>query len=143
MPAMKLAVVAVGKLKERHWVEACDEYVKRVKRYVPCDVVEVRSESDLLARCPPRFARWVLDERGRELTSQEFAKNIERRMTQGAQGIAFVIGGAEGLPQEVRDGAELTIAFGKMTMAHRLVRLVLLEQLYRAFTIIRGEPYHK
>ena len=143
MSGMKLAVIAVGKLKERHWVEACDEYVKRVKRYVPCDVVEVRSESDLLARCPPRFARWVLDERGRELTSQEFAKNIERRMTQGAQGIAFMIGGAEGLPQEVRDGAELTIAFGKMTMAHRLVRLVLLEQLYRAFTIIRGEPYHK
>jgi 23S rRNA (pseudouridine1915-N3)-methyltransferase len=140
---MKVAVVAVGKLKERHWVEACDEYLKRLKRYVPCEVFEVRSESDLVARCPPRFARWVLDERGRELTSQEFAKHIERRMTQGTQGIAFVIGGAEGLPQEVRDGSELTIAFGKMTMAHRLVRLVLLEQLYRAFTIIRGEPYHK
>ena len=140
---MKLAVVAVGKLKERHWVEACDEYLQRVRRYLPAEVVEVRSESDLLARCPPRFARFVLDERGRELTSLEFAKHIERRMTQGSPGIAFIIGGAEGLPDEIRSGAELTIAFGKMTMAHRLVRLVLLEQLYRAFTIIRREPYHK
>ena len=140
MSVMKLAVVAVGKLKERHWVEACDEYLKRVRRYLPCEIVEVRDESSLLDRCPPRYARWALDERGRELTSVEFARNIERLMTHGSPGIAFVIGGAEGLPDV---NAEMTISLGRMTMAHRLARLVLLEQLYRAFTIIRGEPYHK
>jgi 23S rRNA (pseudouridine1915-N3)-methyltransferase len=141
--AMKLAVIAVGKLKERHWVEACDEYLKRLRRYLPCEMVEVRSGAELLGRCPARHARWVLDERGRELTSEELARQLERRMTQGAAGIAFVIGGADGVPEDARNDAELTLALGRMTLAHRLARLVLLEQLYRALTIIRGEPYHR
>jgi 23S rRNA (pseudouridine1915-N3)-methyltransferase len=122
---MKLAVVAVGKLK-------------RLRRYVSCEMIEVRTEKDLQARAPARLARWALDERGTQFSSVEFAKQIEKRMTQG---IAFMIGGAEGLPQGIH--AEVTLSLGRMTLAHRLARLVLLEQLYRAFTIIRGEPYHR
>jgi len=140
---MKLVVVAVGKLKERHWVEACDEYLMRIRRYVSCDVVEVRAEPDLLVKAPARLARWALDERGVQFSSVEFARQIERRMTQGSPGVAFLIGGAEGIDDNIRKGSELTLSLGKMTLAHRLARLVLLEQLYRAFTIIRGEPYHK
>lgn len=140
---MKMAVVAVGKLKERHWVEACDEYLMRIRRYVSCDVVEVRAEPELLAKAPARLARWALDERGVQFSSVEFAKQIEKRMTQGSPGVAFLIGGAEGIDDTIRKGSELTLSLGKMTLAHRLARLVLLEQLYRAFTIIRGEPYHK
>src|SRR5262249_30454883 len=122
---MKLTVVAVGKLKERHYIEACQEYLKRVQRQVPCQVIEVRTAAELLARCPPRAERWLLDERGRELTSAELAAAVGERMRRGTAGLAFLIGGADGVPSEVRAGADFTLALSRLTLAHRLARLVL------------------
>jgi 23S rRNA (pseudouridine1915-N3)-methyltransferase len=140
---VKLVVLATGKLKERHWVEACAEYHKRIKHYLPCEIVEVKKEGELLSRCPPRLLRWALDERGKQLDSAELARALQKQMTAGSPGIAFLIGGAEGLPEEARASADLVLSLGRLTLAHRLARLVLLEQLYRALTIIRGEPYHR
>jgi len=140
---VKLTVLAVGRLKERHYVEACQDYANRVRRYLPCDLLEVRSEGELLKRCPPRAERWLLDQRGRELSTEELAAAIGRRMASGSAGIAFLIGGAEGVPEPVRQGAQMVLALSRLTLAHRLARLVLLEQLYRVMTILRGEPYHR
>jgi 23S rRNA (pseudouridine1915-N3)-methyltransferase len=140
---MRLCVLAVGRLKERHWVEACDEYAKRIRRHLGFEVVEVKRGEDLIARCPPRLERWLLDERGRQLSSPELAQELARRMNAGSAGMAFLIGGAEGLPEGARAAADFTLSLGRMTLAHRLARLVLCEQLYRALSIIKGEPYHK
>jgi 23S rRNA (pseudouridine1915-N3)-methyltransferase len=140
---MKLTVVAVGKLKERHYQEACEEYVRRVQRHLPCEVIEVRDDRALAARLPTRGEVWALDERGREMTSVELARAIEGRMNGGAAAIAFVIGGADGLPATLVKSATVTLSLSRFTLAHRLARLVLLEQLYRALSIIKGEPYHR
>jgi 23S rRNA (pseudouridine1915-N3)-methyltransferase len=140
---VKLCVLAVGKLKERHYVEACQEYERRIARYLPCEVIEVRAGDDLLRRLPPRLEPWALDERGREMTSAELAAQLAARMRTGSAGIGFWIGGADGLPDAARAAARVTLALSRFTLAHRLARLVLLEQLYRALTIVRGEPYHR
>ena len=140
---MRLTLVCVGRLKETYFTAAADEYLKRIRRVLPCEVVEVKAEADLLRRCPPRAERWVLDERGRELGSLELARELGRRMTSGSAGVAFLLGGAEGHSETVRRGADVVLSLSRFTLAHRIARLVLLEQLYRALTIVRGEPYHK
>ena len=140
---MKITIVAVGRIKERGLAEACEDYVQRVRRVLPCEMIEVKAADDLLARCPPRAERCLLDERGRELSSGELASALGQRMNAGAAGIAFLIGGADGVPATVREQADWLLSLSRMTLAHRLARLVLCEQLYRAMTILRGEPYHR
>jgi len=140
---VKLTLLAVGKLRESWVRDGCSEYEKRVRARLPLDVVEVKTAADLTRRLPPRAEVWALDERGRELSSAELAEELRRRMSSGAPGVALLIGGADGLPQELLAGARMRWSLGRLTLPHRLARLVVLEQLYRALSIVRGEPYHR
>ncbi len=153
---MRLRIVAVGKDRSGLYAPAVEEYAKRLSRYVKFELVEVsearkhagtpqaRDEeaAALLARLGPRERVVALDERGEERTSVDFAARV-RRWVEGGQDVALVIGGSDGLAEAILARAAEKIALSRMTLAHRLARLVLVEQLYRAMTILRGEPYHK
>lgn len=142
---MKLLLLAVGKLRDP-WVQAgCAEYAQRLRPRLPVEIVELKRESDMLSRIPPRYACWVLDERGELLTSRELAGRLERvkHGDRSWQGLALCIGGPDGFPDEVRKRADLIVSLSRMTLPHRLARLILLEQLYRAASILGGEPYHR
>lgn len=121
----------------------CDEYARRLRGKFPLEIIEAKDDADLTRRLPPRFKRWALDERGKELTSDELAQTLSKIMNSGEHGVSFVIGGADGLPRELVRGSDFTWSLGKLTLPHRLARLIVVEQLYRAITIIRGEPYHR
>ncbi len=140
---MKFVVAAVGKLKDPRLEGLAGEYLKRLKPQVATEVVEVRRADQLVGRSPAGFEKVALDERGRQMTSTQFAALIEERMNQGRGGMVFWIGGAEGLGEEVRGQADWALSLSAMTMPHRLVRVLFLEQLYRAVSILRGLPYHK
>lgn len=151
---MKLSFLSVGKDRSGLFSPGVDEYAKRLGYGAKVQLLELpesrRSGAQakeeegraLLGRLSPRDALVALDERGKALSSIEFARWLQRQQD-GGRDVAFVIGGDEGLSEEVRDKAALVLSLSAMTMPHRLARLVLLEQVYRAFTIIRGEPYHK
>ncbi len=153
---MRLRVLAVGRDRSGLYAPAVEEYARRIGRYVKFEIVEVpearkhagtpraREEEGeaLLARIAERERVVVLDERGEEETSVGFARRVERWLA-GGRDVALVIGGSDGLAPAVRARASETLALSRMTFAHRLARLVLAEQLYRAMTILRGEPYHK
>jgi 23S rRNA (pseudouridine1915-N3)-methyltransferase len=153
---MKLRVVAVGKDRSGLYAPAVEEYAGRIARYVRFEVVEVgearrhagtpRAKEEegeaLLARIGARDRVVVLDERGAEDTSETFARRVGRWLA-GGQDVALVIGGADGVSDAVRARADETLALSRLTLAHRLARLVLVEQVYRALTILRGEKYHK
>jgi 23S rRNA (pseudouridine1915-N3)-methyltransferase len=140
---VKLTIVAVGKLRESWVREGCAEYEKRVRARLPIEVIELKSAGEIARRLPARAEVWALDERGREWSSSELAGQLKQRMSSGSPGVALLIGGADGLPAEVIAGAQVKWSLGRLTLPHRLVRLVLLEQLYRALSIVRGEPYHR
>jgi 23S rRNA (pseudouridine1915-N3)-methyltransferase len=140
---VKLALLAVGKLKEAWVQEGCAEYAKRMRGKLPLDLVEVKDDGELSRKIPPRYKLWALDERGKQLSSEELAATIKRHMDGGEQGIAMIIGGADGLPRELVDRAAFVWSLGRLTLPHRLARLIVLEQLYRALSILRGEPYHR
>ncbi len=140
---MKLAVIAVGKLKEAWVQEGCAEYAKRVRGKLPLDLVEVKDDAELARKIPPRYKLWALDERGKELSSEDLAASLRAAMNGSEQGIAMIIGGADGLPRELVARADFVWSLGRLTLPHRLARLIVLEQLYRALSILRGEPYHR
>jgi 23S rRNA (pseudouridine1915-N3)-methyltransferase len=110
---------------------------------LPLEIIEAKDDADLGKKLPPRHLVWALDERGKQLGSDELAQTLARRMNAGDSGIAFVIGGADGLPRERVARADFVWSLGRLTLPHRLARLIVLEQLYRAISIIRGEPYHR
>lgn len=153
---MAIRVIAVGAAARDPLIAEADDYLQRIRRHVRVDVVAVDAgrrhakSDDAKVRAAEgaeimRHAAGVrliaLDASGRSLTSEAFAKKLEGWLNRGD--LAFAIGGATGLHPDVLAGAELVLAFGPLTLSHRLARLVLCEQLYRAFTILRGEPYHK
>jgi 23S rRNA (pseudouridine1915-N3)-methyltransferase len=149
-------LLAVGRDRSGLYAPAIAEYVQRLERQLKFELVELpeakkqagtpqaREEeaATILARLEPRERVVALDERGDEPTSVELAKRVQGWMTRG-QDVALVIGGSDGLAPALLARAQEQLALSKMTLAHRLARLVLVEQLYRAMTIIRGEPYHK
>lgn len=123
--------------------EGCDEYARRLRGKLPYELIETKHDDELLKRLPDRHRVWALDERGKELTSSELAQALKRHMDAGEQGIAFVVGGADGLPAPILARADFRWSLGRLTLPHRLARLILFEQLYRAISIVRGEPYHR
>ncbi len=154
---MRLVVAAVGKPRDRHLAAAIQEYETRATRYWPLTVVEVREASAkgmsaaetrrregerLVERLPEGALVLACDERGDRLASSEFA-SLLTTARDSARDVAFVIGGAYGLDDVVRRAASRTLQLAPWTLPHELARLVLAEQLYRAGTIARGEPYHK
>ena len=141
---MKLALAVVGRLKERYLSDAEDEYAKRLRAYCTLSIVESADERALLAALPATAHVYAFDERGELVTSAELASLIgHEELHGGGAPVAFAIGGPDGHGDALRARAKKLIAFGRMTIAHRLVRVIALEQLYRAFTILRGAPYHR
>lgn len=142
---VKLHVTWISKTKEQAIGSLTGEYVKRIGRYIEVETHEFKSEEALLEwtereRIRPSLV--VMDERGKQHSSEEFAKFINRHMERGTQSLAFCIGPADGFSDKTRAAATNTISLGKMILAHELARVVMLEQIYRAFTILKGHPYH-
>lgn len=159
---MEITIIGVGKLKEKYLKDGIAEYQKRMKSYAPVNIIELPDEpapnvlSDaeveqvkvkegnrILEKIPERAHVIVLDLRGKQFTSEQFSSHIEDAMTYGSSHFVFIIGGSHGLSQDVLKRADTKICFGKMTYPHQLMRLILIEQIYRAFKIMRNEPYHK
>jgi 23S rRNA (pseudouridine1915-N3)-methyltransferase len=140
---VKLLLLCVGKVRETHLRAAVDDYHGRLRHYLPTDLVEVRDAAAALKRVPERFLLCVLDEHGAEWTTAELRRFVEREMTGGRAGLAFLVGGADGLPEAVQRRAGARLSLSRLTLPHRLARVVLCEQLYRVMTMIRGEPYHR
>ena len=139
---MKIAVLAVGKLRDRHLTALCEDYLGRVRRHLPIEIIEVEDGGQLLRRRPAGAETVALDPGGEAWTTERFARYLEDRMTYGSRALAFLIGGADGLPAEAVREAKVRLTLSALTFPHRLARLVLLEQIYRAVSIIRDEPYH-
>lgn len=155
---MKLRLVWIGKTKSAAVRQLLEEYRERVGRFVSIEITELRDRDDvgrdgrriidkegedILSRTSSTPYLIALDERGQQLDSQKLAELIEEHRSLGTKQIAFVIGGYGGLSDAVRQRADFVLALSKMTLTHDLARLVLLEQIYRAFTIIHGLPYQK
>lgn len=151
---MKLTVLAFGRLRSRELAAVADDYAARLARYVPAEVVELRDERGADAAARAKEARRLeealrgddfvvlLDERGRQMSSPELAAFLAERTRAGRGRTVLVVGGPFGVDDSVRRRAGLVLSLSRMTLPHELARAVLLEQLYRAFTILRGEKYH-
>ncbi len=144
---MRVRIIAVGKAKDRDLRSLLGDYYARIGRYAKLEEVEIKDGneaevSDRLSRSIPDRSRLVaLEVEGRALSSRELAKWIGRAENESVQTVVFLIGGAYGLPQDLSKKADLRLSMSAMTFPHRLARLVLAEQIYRAFSILRGEPY--
>ena len=155
---MKVALVLVGKTVNKHFVELIDEYAGRVKHYIGFDIItipELKNTKSLSADQQKQQERELimkqmqagdhvvlLDEHGKEFRSVEFSSYMEQKMQTVNKRLVFVIGGPYGFSPDVYAKANEKISLSKMTFSHQMVRLIFVEQLYRAMTIIRGEPYH-
>jgi 23S rRNA (pseudouridine1915-N3)-methyltransferase len=147
---VKIRIVWIGKTKDPAIQALTDEYLKRISRYAQVDGVAVRDEGALLQLCG-RDARAkasakstliLLDARGKEFSSVEFSRFLGDYQDRNPLPLIFAIGGADGFNEQTRSAAQHVISLGRMTLAHELARVVLLEQVYRAFTILKGHPYH-
>jgi len=138
-----VVLLAVGKLRDRHVGALCDEYLARARRHLPVEVVEVDEAAALTRRLPASGEVVALEPGGESWNTERFAKHLEDRMNRGVRALAFLIGGADGLPAAVVARADRRLSLSPLTLPHRLARLVLVEQIYRALTIIRGEPYSR
>ncbi len=160
--SVNISIITVGKLKEKYLKQGIQEYVKRLQPYTKMEIIEVPDEkapenlSDaemlqvkqkegerILQKISPDSHVIALAIEGKQETSEQFAKTLDNLATYGKSKVAFVIGGSLGLSEEVMKRADSSMSFSKMTLPHQLMRLVLVEQVYRAFRINRGEPYHK
>ena len=146
---MKINLIVVGKLKEKFLVDGVAEYLKRLKKFATVEVREIpecRTVEEeglkILSQVPQNSWLCVLDVSGAELSSEDFAKKISALNLDGISNLTFAIGGAFGLSEELRRAAAFRLSLSKMTLTHQMARLILAEQIYRAFKINRNEPYH-
>ena len=159
---MKITLLTVGKIKEKYWREAIAEYSKRLSRYCKLEILEVADEKTseqaskameeaVLEKEGERLLKLIkedayvitLEIQGKTLTSEAFGEKIEQLGVTGTSHIQFVIGGSIGLSKKVRERSDYALSFSPMTFPHQLMRVMLLEQIYRGFRIVREEPYHK
>lgn len=156
---MRFTIVAVGKLKERFWVDACAEYLKRLQPYAKTVIKEVpdvdparaggvraacqKEGASIIAALPDNAHVLLLAVEGLQRSSVGLSGHLDELALSGVSDFAFIVGGSEGVSDAVRSCADETLSFGPITLPHNLARVVLLEQLYRAQKISRGEPYHK
>ena len=151
---MKIKIAWIGKTKEPAIRALTEEYLKRISRYVEVESVALRDEAALMqisgrgggsksgAKLGAKSTLILMDSRGKEFSSEQFAKFLGDYQDRNPLPLIFAIGGADGFSDAARAAAQQTITLGKMTLAHELARVVLLEQVYRAFTILKGHPYH-
>ena len=159
---MKITVITVGKIKEKYLKDAIAEYSKRLSKYCKLEIIEVADEKTpdnvsevvedaIRSKEAERILKYVKDDafvftleiNGKQLSSEELADKIDKLGVQGTSHIIFIIGGSIGLGHEVLQKSNFALSFSKMTFPHQLMRVVLLEQIYRSYRIINGEPYHK
>ena len=159
---MKISVLTVGKIKEKYLRDAIAEYSKRLSRYCKLEIIEVSDEKTpdnasetveeaIRNKEGERLLKYIRDDAfvitleiaGEQLTSEKFAEKINTLVIWGTSHIKFVIGGSIGLGKEVLKRSDYALSFSKMTFPHQLMRVILLEQIYRSYRIISGEPYHK
>ncbi|MDD6212521.1 MAG: 23S rRNA (pseudouridine(1915)-N(3))-methyltransferase RlmH [Clostridiales bacterium] len=159
---MKISILTVGKLKEKYFTQAVAEYAKRMSKYCTLEILEVadektpdqasdKAEQQIRDKEGQRLMRLIRDDafcialaiQGEMLDSEELSKKIENLTVRGVSHIQFVIGGSLGLSDQVLERADYHLSFSRMTFPHQLMRVILLEQIYRAFRISRNEPYHK
>ena len=134
-------MIAAGRLKERELRSVADDYLGRIRRYAKCDEVEVRSAKDLAAAVPEGATLVALEVEGEALSSTELSRRVERWGSTGKGIVAFIIGDADGIPKALSLAATARLSLSSLTLPHRLARILLLEQVYRSFSILRGEPY--
>lgn len=144
---MKLKIVWIGKTREPAIQALTDEYLKRLAHYADVEGVTLNDETALLKLCarnarPLRHTLVLLDRKGKQLSSEELAKFLGDYQERNPLPLLFAVGPADGFTEKARQAAALVLSLGKMTLAHELARVVLLEQLYRSFTILKGHPYH-
>ena len=139
---MKIKIFAVGKLKKDYNKFAVEDYLERIRFYIPIEIIEVSNESIIEKIDKDNFSI-ILDGRGKELSSLEFATFISQTISRQNKDIAFFIGGADGFDEEFLKKGNFVLSLSKLTFPHELARVILLEQIYRAFTIINNEKYHK
>ena len=159
---LKIKIIAIGSLKEKYWRESTEEYLKRLQKYANTEVLQLpeerlrdkggpaeeeqvrKAEGERIIKALGSDEHVIiLDIKGRKMNSPDLASYIEKAMADGTGRITFVIGGSLGLSREVIAKGRLSLSFSDMTFPHQLMRLILLEQIYRAFKIIKKEPYHK
>jgi 23S rRNA (pseudouridine1915-N3)-methyltransferase len=138
---VRIFVVAAGRIRDKALRAVADDYLERARHYARCDEIEVKGSKDLGRAVPKEATVVVLEPDGEALTSRGLAAKLERWTARGKGEVAFVIGGAEGIPDAVGKKAHVRLSLSTLTLPHRLARVVLLEQIYRSFTILRGEPY--
>ncbi|WP_195215737.1 23S rRNA (pseudouridine(1915)-N(3))-methyltransferase RlmH [Streptococcus oralis] len=159
---MKIKIVTVGKLKEKYLKDGIAEYTKRISRFAKLEMIELADEKTpdkaselenqkiletegarILSKVGERDFVVVLAIEGKTFSSEDFSKQLEQASIKGYSTLTFIIGGSLGLAPIVKNRANLSVSFGRLTLPHQLMRLVLVEQIYRAFTIQQGSPYHK
>ncbi|MCH2207507.1 MAG: 23S rRNA (pseudouridine(1915)-N(3))-methyltransferase RlmH [Lentisphaerales bacterium] len=155
---MKIALIQVGGTVDSYLKTGVDEYLKRLKHYTSFEIIELKDQKnasklsrdqlkikeakDILAKVNNGDFVVVLDERGKQQTSEDFAQFIQDKMNQSCKRLVFIIGGAFGFADEIYQRANQKLGLSKMTFSHRMIRLLFVEQLYRAHTILKNEPYH-
>jgi 23S rRNA (pseudouridine1915-N3)-methyltransferase len=155
---MKIKLVCIGKTGKDFLIDGENEYLKRLKHYIPVERVEIPDlkntkkltfdqikeleGKEILSKVGSGDQLILLDERGKEFSSVEFSQFIQQKFNQGGHSLVFVIGGAYGFSEEVYSAASSKISLSKMTFSHQMIRMIFFEQLYRAMTILKGEPYH-
>ena len=140
---MKILIRAVGKMRDRRLESVCEEYCTRIRHHVPIDVGEVEEDATLLRGLPAGTEIIALEPGGDAWTTAEFTKYLEKCMVQGTKAVAFLIGGADGLGAATVGQCKRRLSLSPLTLPHRLARVLLCEQIYRALSIIRGEPYNR
>lgn len=157
---MNINIICVGKLKEKYWVMAENEYSKRLSRFVKLNLIQLPDEKltgndsldniakekegeKIISKIPKNSFVIAMDIKGKQLSSEEFSKQIENLSITGKSNITFIIGGSLGISDSVLKKVDKKISFSKMTFPHQLFRIMLLEQIYRSFKIINNETYHK
>ena len=159
---MRITLITVGKIKEKYFTDAIAEYQKRLSRYCKLEILEVADEKTpdnasenaeemIRQKETERLLKYIREDAylitleigGKQLTSEEFSEKIEKLGIQGTSHIIFVIGGSIGIGKAVLEKSDYALSFSKMTFPHQLMRVILLEQIYRGYRIMSGEPYHK
>lgn len=155
---MKITLLAIGKTDDKYILDGIEKYAKRLKHYIPFSIVEIpdlkntknlsteqqkSKEAELIKKnLSPTDHLVLLDEKGKDYTSVQFSGFLNKKMVSGLQNLVFVIGGPYGFDQSIYDMASDKVSLSKMTFSHQMVRLFFTEQIYRGFTILKGEPYH-
>lgn len=149
---MNIKIICIGKLKEKYWTQAAGEYVKRLGAYCRIEIQELKeSRSDdideegetILKKIKKEDYVITLEIKGKAFSSEELADKIQQLGIRGHSSLAFVIGGSNGLSERVSGRSDLKLSFSSMTFPHQMMRIILLEQIYRSFKIIKKEKYHK